>query len=77
MADIVDIAIPANAQEVAQTLGLVVTRSVTDGARVRRISHEEAEIAVACLRDYGFAARSIEISTPNGSRTTSGETRTA
>jgi hypothetical protein len=27
MADLVDIAIPANAQEVAQALGLVVTRS--------------------------------------------------
>ena len=63
MADLVDIAIPANAQEVAQALGLVVTRSVTDGARVRRISREEAEIAVACLHDYGFAARIIEVNT--------------
>jgi hypothetical protein len=62
MADLVDIAIPANAHEVAQALGLVVTRSVTDGARVRRISREEAEIAVACLHDYGFASRIITAS---------------
>ena len=61
MTDLVDIAIPANAQGAAEELGLVVSRSVTDGARVRRIARDEAEIAVACLRDYGFAARIIEL----------------
>ncbi len=61
MADIVDIAIPANAQAAAEALGLVVSRSVTDGARVRRIARDEAEIAIACLRDYGFAARIVEV----------------
>jgi hypothetical protein len=65
MADIVDIAIPANAQAAAEALGLVVSRSVTDGARVRRIARDEAEIAVVCLRDYGFAARIVEINTSN------------
>jgi hypothetical protein len=77
MADLVDIAIPGNAQEVAQAPGLVVTRSVTDGARVRRITREEAEIAVACLHDYGFAARIIEVNTPNDSLTASGEPQAA
>jgi hypothetical protein len=61
MADIVDIAIPANAQAAAEALGLVVSRSVTDGARVRRIARDEAEIAIACLRDYGFAPRIVEV----------------
>ena len=60
MSDLVDIAIPANAQSAAEALGLVVTRSVTDGARVRRMTRDEAEIAVACLHDYGFIARIIE-----------------
>ena len=65
MDDIVDIAIPANAQRVAESLGLTVSRSVTDGARVRRMRRDEAEIAIACLRDYGFTARIIEIDWPN------------
>ena len=43
MADLVDLAIPANAPE---ALGLKVHRSVTTGARVRQIPREEAEIAV-------------------------------
>lgn len=60
MSDVVDIAIPAHAQAAAEALGLVVSRSVTDGARIRRITREEAEIAVACLGDYGIAARIIE-----------------
>ena len=47
MADIVDIAIPAKAQAAAEALGLVVSRSVTDGARVRRVTRDEAEIAIA------------------------------
>jgi hypothetical protein len=62
MDDVVDIAIPANAQAAAEALGLVVTRSVTDGARVRRIARDDAEIAIACLHDYGFTARVVEIS---------------
>ena len=66
MGDLVDIAIPAAAQAVAESLGLVVSRSVTDGARVRRIAPDEAEIAVACLRDYGFVARIIEASPHSG-----------
>jgi hypothetical protein len=66
MDDVVDIAIPASAQAVAESLGLKVTRSVTDGARVRRILRDEAEIAVAYLRDYGFAARIVEIDRPDG-----------
>ena len=67
MSDIVDIAIPANAQPVAETLGLVVSRSVTYGARVRGIARDEAEIAVACLRDYGVAARIVEVDPPPAS----------
>ena len=62
MSDLVDIAIPANAQAVAEELGLVVTRSVTDGTRIRRLTREEAEIAVSCLHDYGVTTRIIELS---------------
>ena len=57
MADLVDLAIPANAQAAADALGLKVHRSVTSGARVRQIPREEAEIAVECLRDWGISAR--------------------
>ena len=60
MADLVDLAIPANAQAAAEALGLKVDRSVTSGARVRQISREEAEIAVECLRDWGVSARILE-----------------
>jgi hydrogenase maturation factor len=60
MADLVDLAIPANAQEAAEVLGLKVHRSVTSGARVRQIPREEAEIAVECLRDWGISARILE-----------------
>jgi hydrogenase maturation factor len=63
MADLVDLAIPANAQAAAEALGLKVHRSVTSGARVRQIPREEAEIAVECLRDWGISARIIN-STP-------------
>jgi hypothetical protein len=62
--EIVDIAIPANAQAVAEALGLTVSRSVTDGARVRRIPRDDAEIAVALLHDYGFVARIVEVTPP-------------
>lgn len=77
MSDLVDIAIPANAQTVAELLGLVVSRSVTDGARVRRITREEAEIAVACLHDYGVAARIIDANPPNGPQLTRDTPRAA
>jgi len=60
MADLVDIAIPANAQAAAEALCLKVQRSVTSGARVRQIPRDEAEIAVECLRDWGFSARILE-----------------
>ena len=60
MADLVDLAIPANAQAAAEALGLKVERSVTSGARVRQIPREEAEIAVECLRDWGISARILE-----------------
>jgi hydrogenase maturation factor len=67
MADLVDLAIPANAQAVAEALGLKVHRSVTSGARVRQIPREEAEIALECLRDWGISARILE-DMPDGPR---------
>ncbi|MBL6617516.1 MAG: hypothetical protein ISP45_26120 [Reyranella sp.] len=57
MRDLVDIVLPAAAYAAAESLGLKVSRSVTSGVRVRRIAREEAEIAVECLRDWGFLAR--------------------
>jgi hypothetical protein len=60
MADLVDIALSANGQAAAEALGLKVERSVTSGARVRQIPHEDAEIAVECLRDWGISARIVE-----------------
>lgn len=60
MADLVDIAIPAGAQTAAEALGLRVHRSVTDGARVRRIPRDEAELAIEYLRAGGFSARIVE-----------------
>jgi hypothetical protein len=67
MADLVDLAIPANAQAAAEALGLKVHRSVTSGARVRQITREEAEIAVECLRGWGISARVLE-DMPGGPR---------
>ena len=64
MGGLVDIAIPANAQAAAEALGLAVSRSVTSGARVRQIPREDAEIAVACLADWGFTARIVEDAPP-------------
>lgn len=64
MGGLVDIAIPANAQAAAESLGLKVSRSVTSGARVRQIPREDAEIAVACLSDWGFTARIVEDAPP-------------
>ena len=63
MADLVDLAIPANAQEAAEALGLKVHRSVTSGARVRQMPREEAEIALGCLRDSAISARILEDTT--------------
>jgi hypothetical protein len=60
MVDLVDVALPTNAQVAAETLGLRVTRSVTSGARIRQIPREDAEIAIECLRDWGFSARIVE-----------------
>ena len=67
MADLVDLAIPANAQAAAEALGLKVHRSVTSGGRVRQISREEAEIALEYLRDWGISARILE-DVPGGPR---------
>ena len=67
MAELVDLAIPANAQAAAEALGLKVHRSVTSGARVRQIPREEAEIALECLRDWGISARILE-DVPGGPR---------
>ena len=60
MADLVDLAIPANAHAAAEALGLTVHRDVATGSRVRQIPREEAEIAVECLRDWGIAARILD-----------------
>ena len=60
MVDLVDIAIPADAQVAAEALGLKVHRNVTSGARVRQIPRDEAEIAIDCLRDWGITARIVE-----------------
>lgn len=65
MRDLVDIVIPAAAQAAAETLGLKVSRSVTIGVRIRRISRDDAEIAVECLRDWGFSVRITDCS-PDG-----------
>lgn len=64
MSDLVDIAIPTNAQAAVEALGLSVSRSVTSGARVRQIPREDAEIAVEYLRDWGFSARILENAPP-------------
>ena len=65
MNDLVDIAIPANAQAAAEALGLKVSRSVVSGLRIRQIEREDAEIAIEFLRDWGFTARIVE-TTPHG-----------
>lgn len=72
MSGLVDIAIPANAQTAAEALGLKVSRSVTSGARVRQIPREDAEIAIVCLRDWGFSARILELDPQNGDDPTHG-----
>ena len=65
MSDLVDVAIPANAQAAAEALGLKVSRNVVSGVRIRQIEREEALIAIEFLRDWGFVARIVE-STPHG-----------
>lgn len=73
MTEFVDVAIPANAQAAAESLGLMVQRSMTSGTWIRRLSRDEAEIAVECLRDFGFSVRIEDNSSaaeqpPQGSR---------
>jgi hypothetical protein len=60
MAEFVDMAIPANAQAAAESMGLRVQRSMTSGTWVRRLPRDEAEIAAECLRDFGFSARIVD-----------------
>jgi hydrogenase maturation factor len=60
LSELVDIAISANAQAAAEALGLRVVRNITSGTWIRRIPRDEAEIAVECLRDWGFIARIVE-----------------
>jgi hypothetical protein len=60
MGDLVHFAIPADAQAAAEALGLTVSRSVTSGVRIRQIPREDAEIALAYLRDWGHSARILE-----------------
>jgi hypothetical protein len=77
MADLVDIAIPANAQTAAEALGLKVHKSVTSGVRIRQIPRDEAEIAVVCLRDWGFSARILENTPQGGPPSGAGATKAA
>jgi hypothetical protein len=60
MSDFVDVAIPTNARAAAESMGLTVQRSMRSGTWVRRLPRDEAEIAVECLRDFGFAARIVD-----------------
>jgi hypothetical protein len=60
MSDFVDIAIPVNAVSAAESLGLKVHRSITTGATIRDVPRDEAEIVLACLKDWGFTARTLE-----------------
>jgi hypothetical protein len=52
-------------------------RSVTSGARVRQIPRDEAEIAVECLRDWGFSARILENAPRGESASERGATKAA
>ena len=60
-------AIPANAREAAESIGLKAQRGMTHGTWVRRIPCDEAEIEVACPRDFGVVARIVG-DEPDGSR---------
>ena len=64
MADLVDLAIPSDAQKAAEALGLRVHRSITSGTSVRELTRAEAEIAAECLRDWGFKVRIVEHALP-------------
>jgi hypothetical protein len=66
--DLVDIALPANAQATAEALGLMVEYNITKGAWVRQVPRDEAEIAIECLRDWGIAARIRETAAPTQHR---------
>jgi hypothetical protein len=77
VADLVDIAIPSNAKAAAEALGLKVHHNVTSGARVRQIPRDEAEIAVECLRDWGFSARILENAPRNEPSSARGTTKAA
>jgi hypothetical protein len=76
MDDLVDIAISAIARSAAEALGLTVSSSITHGTRIRAIPRDEAEIAVACRRDWGFSARIVELNPP-GDRAISSDTKRA
>ena len=65
MRDLVDIAIPVNAQAAAEASGFKVSRNVVSGVRIRQIEREDALIAIEFLRDWGFIARIVE-HTPHG-----------
>src|SRR5262249_47542642 len=60
MSDLVDIAIPTNARAAAESIGLTVQRSMTNGTWIRRLSRDEAEIAGEYLRDSGCAGRMVD-----------------
>jgi hydrogenase maturation factor len=77
MGDLVDIAIPASAQAVAEALGLKVDRNITNGTWVRGVPRDEAEIALECLRDYGFSARIVNNAAGNTRMPEHGITRAA
>jgi hypothetical protein len=77
MSDLVDIVIPANAVAAAEALGLAVSRSVTEGTRIRRIPRDEAEITVACLLDWGFCGRIVEARPPSDPPLAGGTRRAA
>jgi N6-adenosine-specific RNA methylase IME4 len=59
MAELFNVAIPSGAQRAAEALGLTVHHSITTGATIRGMTRVEAEIAVECLRDWGFTARIV------------------
>ena len=73
--DFVDIALPANAQAAAEALGLRVEYSITNGAWVRQVPRDEAEIAIECLRDWGVAARIREPVAQTQPSRTNGDSR--
>jgi hypothetical protein len=77
MVDLVDIAIPAQAQQAAESLGLKVQRSVTSGSRIRHIPRDEAELAVGYLRDWGFTVRIVEVEPDGGHPSESSTPRAA